>query len=257
MPKKDRPKHSKIGASSMYRWKSCPGSVALSQGIANVSSVYAKEGTAAHEVVGLALERAFSDNKPCKLILNDIFKALTVYTDYIESLKGDNVVHIEHAFDMGDIFENLYGTADCVIYDESKKLLHVIDYKHGAGLPVDVKDNSQLAYYALGALHTLKYPCSHVKMTIVQPRCYHPDGLIRSWMVDSLYFIDFELELIKAAKETKKKKAKLSAGDHCRFCLAKTICPEKKNAGDKKAKSEFKFYKDPKKEFKPIIDIFS
>ena len=44
------PAHSKIGASSMKRWQACPGSVKLSEGIESRSSVFAEEGTKAHEL---------------------------------------------------------------------------------------------------------------------------------------------------------------------------------------------------------------
>ena len=247
-----KPKHSRIGASSMYRWKNCPGSVKLSAGIVSESSIYAQEGTAAHEVVGLALERAFSENVSPRLVLQATNEALFVYTDYIENLKGDNPVYIEHSFDLNDIFPGMYGTADCVIFDEKTKILHVIDYKHGMGIPVDVKNNLQLQYYALGAVHTLPHPCREVQMTIVQPRCYHPDGKIRHWKVSALHFIEFELELIAAGKQTQKKKATLFAGEHCIFCPAKTTCPQKEKQGSVEAKREFKFYKDPKDEFTPV-----
>lgn len=246
-----RPVHSHIGASSMSRWKNCPGSVELSREITNVSGVAAQEGTAAHEIVGLALMRAFSDNKPTREVLNDIIEALYVYTDYVESLKEKYPCHIEHSFDMDDIFPDLYGTADCVIYNKTDKILHVIDYKHGKGLPIDVENNLQLQYYALGALHTLPYHCAEVQMTIVQPRCYHPGGMIRSWRVSALHFIDFKLELIAAAKETQKKKAKLLAGDHCMFCLAKKTCPQKQKQSAETAKKELTFYRDPALDFKP------
>ncbi|MCH8328897.1 MAG: DUF2800 domain-containing protein, partial [Nanoarchaeota archaeon] len=73
----NRPIHSKIGASSMYRWSNCPGSVKLSEGMTSESSIYAIEGTAAHEVVGLALERALSENVNTRVVLDDIFKAIT------------------------------------------------------------------------------------------------------------------------------------------------------------------------------------
>ena len=253
---KIKPIHSSIGASSMYRWKNCPGSVKLSQGLPNRASIYAKEGSAAHEIVSLALERAFSENRPTIEVLNDTIKALSVYTNYIEKNKKDNPIHIEHSFDMGDIFPDLYGTADCVIYHKDTKILHVIDYKHGQGIPVEVVNNLQLSYYALGAMHTLAYPCQDVKMTIIQPRCYHPDGFIRSWTVSSLYFIDFELDLIAAAKETKKKKALLAAGAHCMFCLAKAICPQKEKIAQADAKKQFAFYTDPKKEFEAVDNDF-
>src|SRR5690242_1931335 len=47
--------HSSIGASSMYRWSVCPGSVNLSQGIHAPSSRYAAEGTCAHSLADVCL----------------------------------------------------------------------------------------------------------------------------------------------------------------------------------------------------------
>lgn len=253
----DKPKHSPIGASSMSRWATCPGSIRLSKGMPNVAGVAAMEGTAAHELIGLALERAFSDNVSTRTVLEKTLKAVLVYSDYIEKIKGNNPVHIEHAFDMSSIFPNLYGTADCVVYDSVKRILHVIDYKHGEALPVEVEHNLQLQYYALGALTTLGYACQSVTMTIIQPRCYHPAGSIRSWTVPAMHFIEFEADLVEAAKKTEKKNAKLIAGSHCIFCPAKTICKEKHNDNVKQAKNDFKkekqhFYKDPQKDFEQI-----
>ena len=40
--------HAVLGASSSKRWMTCPGSVRLSEGMPNESSVYAAEGSAAH-----------------------------------------------------------------------------------------------------------------------------------------------------------------------------------------------------------------
>ncbi len=263
----EKPKHSKIGASSMHRWAKCPGSVRLSEGMPNVAGVAAKEGTAAHEVVGLALERAFSENKNPKLILDDALEAMHLYAEYIWSLKGPKTVaHVEHSFDMSETFENLYGTADCVLYEPDQKLLRVIDYKHGKNLVVQAKNNLQLSYYALGAINTLNHPCTHVQMTIVQPRAYHPEGPIRSWIVPSLYFLEFEDELITAAQRTQNPDAPLHAGAHCTFCPARPKCPlkhEKKLAQAQKdfappekdfSKSEFGFFTDPKNDFEPIKD---
>ncbi len=250
-----KPKHSKIGASSMYRWSKCPGSVRLSQGIPNTSSVYAKRGTAAHEIIGHALSEAFDKNVPTREILQDYWDAVSVYSTYIEKIRAqfkpdDCVIHIEHSFDMSHIFPDLYGQADCIIWHPKSKLLRVIDYKHGAGVPVDVEGNQQVSYYALGTIETLGYRPSVVELTIVQPRCYHPGGRIRSWRVPNTYFIDFKTDLLDAAKETLKAKAKLSAGQHCMFCPAKSICPEKHNAKLSTAKKDFNFYTDPKNDFK-------
>jgi len=248
----DRPVHSPIGASSRYRFSKCPGSVALSKGMPNTSGIAAQEGTAAHELISLAMQRAFSKNIKTIDVLNDIVKAVDVYADYVEGIKQGHAIHIEHSFDMGAIFEDLYGTADCVVYNQKSSTLHVIDYKHGENLVVEVEGNGQLEYYALGALTTLGYPCRWVHMTIVQPRAYHPDGPIRHWKVPALHFIDVENKIVAEAKETLEKDALLLAGSHCMFCPAKTVCPQKAKANVTGAKSDFKFYKDPKEDFAPI-----
>ena len=47
--------HAKLSPSSAYRWIACPGSIRLSAGIPDTSSVFAEEGTAAHELCELCL----------------------------------------------------------------------------------------------------------------------------------------------------------------------------------------------------------
>jgi len=252
----DKPKHSPIGASSMYRWGKCPGSVKACEGKTQTQSVYAIEGTAAHEFIGFNLDKSISTLKPIREVIKEMTDAVLVYADYVWSrIEGfDHKVHIEHGFDMSDIFPRLYGTADCVIYDRGKRLLEVIDYKHGQGMVVEVEGNEQLLYYALGALHTLGYPCREVKLTIVQPRAYHPAGPIRSWTVPLMYFIDFKADVIEKAKATEKKNAPRVAGGHCVFCLDKADCPTKAAMPLAEAKKEFKYYSDPKNDFVNVGD---
>ena len=43
--------HCRTGASGAYRWLACPGSLALEDFYANVSSVFADEGTLAHSLL--------------------------------------------------------------------------------------------------------------------------------------------------------------------------------------------------------------
>lgn len=252
----DRPKHSPIGASSRYRWAKCPGSVNLSKDEPNVAGAAAIEGTLAHEVVAHVLNTATSKNMTPGEAMTEYFQVLAVYLDYCYELKKrckPEHIHIEHGFDMGKIFPNLYGTADYVAFEQSASTLHVVDYKNGIGLVVEPENNEQLEYYGLGALTTLNYACRWVKMTIVQPRAYHPNGAIRSWTVPSLHFIDVENKIIAEAKRTLKKKALIAAGGHCMFCPAKKKCEVYKNSNAKNAKKEFSFYEDPKLDFQPVV----
>lgn len=251
-----KPKHSHIGASSRYRWSKCPGSVNLSKDLPNVAGAAALEGTMAHEVIASILNSAFSKNESVGIVLSEFIKHISVYLDYVQKLKQTcEIVHVEHKFDMSDTFDGLYGTADCVGYDKANGVLHVVDYKHGEALVVEVVNNLQLEYYALGALNTLGYSCRTVQLTIIQPRAYHPDGPIRHWRRPAMEFLEVEENIISEAQDTLDPKAVLLAGSHCMFCSAKLKCPQKHTASQTQAKKEFNFYTDPKKDFEVLETV--
>lgn len=242
--------HSKIGASSMHRWAACPASVRLSANIPPTSSSYAEEGTRAHEAAADWLT-----NGRCPEGLDDeMVEAVQVYVeaiqnDWKEASPGDSKMLIEHRFDLSSLHPGLFGTADCVQYYANLKLLRVWDYKHGAGVSVDVKENEQLQYYGLGALLSTGFPCEDVELVIVQPRCPHSEGVIRRWRFKSYQLIDFSADLIDAAKRTEDPNAPIVPGDHCRFCPAGGICPALHERATAVAKYEFGAHLsyDPKK----------
>lgn len=238
--------HSKIGASSMHRWAACPGSVKLCEGMPNVSSAYAAEGTLAHE-----LAEALLTGKPLPQedVTPEMIEAVSVYVDYLKSetltANPDDVIHIEHGFDLSPLYPGLFGTSDCVIYRAREKKLIVIDYKHGAGIPVEVERNSQLMYYGLGALISLGYPAKTIELVIVQPRCNHSKGPIRKWEISALELQDFAADLIDYAKKTEDPNAPLYVGPHCRFCPAQVACPKMHEKALVAASSEFGAFANP------------
>lgn len=235
--------HSQIGASSMYRWSACPGSVRLSKGIESKSSKYAEEGTEAHEIAAnCLLKQNMVEIEP------EMQEAIEVYIEFVRSL-----------------------SANCKPGE-----MHVVDLKYGAGILVEVVDegeiNPQLQYYGLGAYLTVPVadkprllvehkfdlssihpgcfgtadavvvgagPATKVHLHIVQPRCNHPDGPIRSHTIDAIDLLDFSVDLKDYAKATEDPNAKLVAGDHCRFCPASGVCPELARRVTAVAKLEF------------------
>lgn len=227
--------HSKIGASSMYRWSACPGSVRLSEGIESKSSKYAEEGTYAHEVAAqMLLGKTITETDP------EILEAVTLYAETIRADFPDKRdVLVEHSFDLSSLYPGLFGTADCVLFDPKASLLRVYDYKHGSGIAVEVENNSQLKYYALGALISTKFPCKEIEIVIIQPRCSHPDGPVRRHRISSIELIDFAADLVEYAKATEDENAPLSPGDHCRFCPAAGICPALHSTAITQAQAEF------------------
>lgn len=236
--------HSVLGASSMYRWSVCPGSIRMSRGIKAPTSQYAEEGTKAHEVATHVLEEGKfpPDTDP------DVKEAVSVYTDTVKHQIDESIALfqdtkysqlIEHKFDLSSVYPGCYGTADCVLYFPNQKTLYVFDYKHGMGIPVEVTDNPQLKYYGLGALLSTGVPCEFVELVIVQPRCPHPDGPVRRERIPAFDLLDFSADLIDYAKATEDPNAPLVPGDHCRFCPAAGICPALAAKAQVLAKSSF------------------
>lgn len=252
------PAHSKIGASSMYRWAACPGSVKLSEGIESRSSVFAEEGTKAHE---LGEKWLLEGETAIAGYPVDMVEHVSVYVDAVAERQDDdpnnNRLLVEQRFHLHELHSDLFGTSDAIVWQPSIERLSVIDLKYGAGVPVEVEDNPQLQYYALGALLANKqWKPREVEVVIVQPRCPHPDGPVRAQVLQVVDLLDFAADLVEAVKRTEEASAAylcadsgplearwqrmyLHAGDHCRFCPAAAICPAQKNKAQQLAKQAF------------------
>ena len=215
--------HSRLGASSYDRWGTCPGAVAASEGIPNISSEYADEGNRAHDAAAAILlgrEPVFDSE--------EMAEAVQVYVDFIESLRGmlPDFEAVEQRLDLSSYHPALFGTADYVCYFAKSKTLYVVDYKHGKGIPVSVVRSKQLMYYGMGALVMNAFPIEKIVLVIVQPRCYHVDGPVRAWETDPVDMLDFAAQLVDDALATEKPDAPRIAGEHCRFCPAQPTCPK-------------------------------
>ncbi len=243
--------HSQLGASSSERWFNCPASIPLGVGVERTTSVYAEEGTAAHELAEHCL-LSDMDAKDCIGITKNGFEvteemaeAVQVYLDTIRAdYSEDKEIYIEDRFELDWIDKELFGTNDCSILDPFKKLT-VYDYKHGAGKPVEAKENPQLLYYALGALQGLEV--AEVELVIVQPRCLHPDGPVRRWTTTPERLAEFEKELkdrVNAVNEARQVTGEViydfaKSGSHCKFCPATGFCKKMKEETFALACSEF------------------
>ncbi len=229
-------KHSPIGASSAYRWMACPGSVRLSQGMPNDSSLYAREGTAAHQVAEECLRTGDSPESLLDRIItvegseitvdDEMLEAVNVYLNAIQSDRQVNdEMTVEQQFDLSHFFPELYGTNDCSLYRPSTGELIVYDLKYGRGVPVEVERNPQLLYYGLGAATAVPgRKLTAVELVVVQPRCPHAGGPVRRWRLDAVDLLEWSVDLVTAAEMTTRDDAPFQAGDHCKFCPATAIC---------------------------------
>ena len=244
--------HAELGASVAGRWMACPGSVRLSRGQPTYETEHSRAGTAAHAVAELCLRKGTDPTMYVGTSVEgvevdeEMAEAVKVFVDYCRSLLEDlqwSSWWIEHRFSLAELNPPapMFGTADFVHYDKGSRQLEVVDYKNGSGVVVEVKGNKQLRYYALGAALTLgkDLPIETVKITIVQPRAAHPDGVVRSEIISYVDLLAFAGELMDAARATLDPAAPLVAGSHCRFCPASPICPAQRDMVQLTAQATF------------------
>ena len=235
-------KHSPTGASSMYRWEACPGSVALCATLPPApSSVYAEEGTRAPELAAAALHGDVWVAET-KEMSDAIHTYLDVCRSYYttEHQKLGARRWIEQHLDASASIPGMYGTVDCLIYWPWLKKLIVIDFKYGSGVYVGAKENTQLLYYAVAACLALSLVVDSVEVVIVQPRLTSGDDEgIRRWEGGADELNLFNHRLVGAIERTREPNAPLSAGDHCRFCPAAAVCPKLNEARDLALLSDF------------------
>lgn len=255
--------HSPIGASGMYRWRrsACPGSVRLLASLPadhEERSYYAAEGTVAHEVAAalvmssLALEAAslgpFQKGSVHKQdgfdieITDEMLQSVSVYVNHVLDLARhkDARVMVEHSFHLKTIHEQAWGTADVVIWLPKSRQLIVGDYKHGAGTFVDVNDNPQPLYYALGALlENPQWKPKTIVPFICQPRYPCDDGPIRSTELSVSELLDFAGELLDSIEAIQDPDAPLRPGDWCKFCNAAAVCPARIEEAQQIARRDF------------------
>lgn len=207
--------HAELSPSSSDRWINCPGSVLKSRGLEEPPSVYAEEGTRAHSVAEACVRGEMVEADA------DMIEHGEGYAAYVRSLNCDDF-DLERRFDLTQWIPGGFGTADFT--GVAGDTLHVVDYKYGQGVRVDAANNTQLMCYALGALNWWweYYRPSTVALHIYQPRLGHVDR----WDIDTAQLVEWSSALRKHAHAALQPGAAVVAGEWCRFCRARGICPE-------------------------------
>ena len=242
--------HAKYSASGSHRWLHCSGSIELSEKAPpQGESSYAKEGTEAHECLEFLLNNRHNIKAAEKMARKKWDDDQVNYgldsVDYVlkraNELGGEVEIEAETRVDASFFTkEGQFGTTDISIIQLFGRLI-ILDYKYGAGVPVDAKENSQLIYYALGMAARYDFNFEEVEMVVIQPRAEHEDGPIRSWTCTMDYLLEEWVPKFKRGVEICEDpfESTLLAGDHCRFCPAASICPEISNKRLREAQIEF------------------
>ena len=241
--------HAVLSASSANRWLHCPPSVRLSEGYMDKASVFAMEGTSAHELCEYKLRSALgmeAENPTENLDFynTEMEECAEDYATYILGLVekakencSDPVVMVEQRVDFSRYVPEGFGTADCIIIAD--ETLNIVDYKHGKGVEVSAEDNPQMKLYALGALELFDciYDINKVQMTIFQPRLSNVSVFVMD-KADLLYWANDELTA--KAELAFEGKGELCCGEWCKFCKAKSNCKERARVNMEMAQYEFR-----------------
>ena len=237
--------HALLSASSAHRWLHCTGSPLLEKGFPDSTSVYAQEGTLAHELCELKLmaytgeitKRKLTSMKN-KLMKSELWQpemegTSEAYLDYVKDITMSYtvkpVILTEKRVDFSQYVPEGFGTADCLIL--AGDTLHVVDYKHGKGVVVDADHNPQMMLYALGAMSELSllYRFKFVHMTIVQPRVNN----ISEFTMTADELTEWGETVVKPKAEAAMSgNGEFEAGDWCRFCRAKQQCKTRYESND-------------------------
>lgn len=228
-------KHAKLSASGSGTWMNCPGSVLAQELVPEKdSSIYAQEGTLAHELADLCLK----NSKDCEsyidkeieyekgakgLITKDMASSVQEYVDYVRSFEtNDSKLYTEEVVDFSHVVPDGFGTSDSAVIDYTTGVCHIFDLKYGF-TEVSAIENTQAQLYALGFYNELEFTSEieSFMLHIVQPRINN----FSSW--------ELSLEDLKLFSDEAGKKAKLALSPNperipgtvqCKWCDARATC---------------------------------
>jgi len=233
--------HSRIvGGSTAKRVIACPGSVALVDKMPpSPSSSYADTGTLLHDTIADVLDK----HQPPAAHLGRTHEGITLTQDLIDDKlapalaaldeidpEGRMEYAVESRVGFGDYLPDVFGSTDLLGRLGNRAV--VLDWKFGDGIPVDAEENAQLMFYAAAAMRTdaTKWVfdgAEELELIIVQPPS------VKRWVTTVDRIKVFEADLKAAVTRALKPDAPLAAGDHCKWCAAKPVCPVMTGAVDR------------------------
>lgn len=239
-------KHALLSASSAYRWLNCTPSARLTEHMEDTQSVYATEGTLAHELAELELKyqlklidkttysKQLQMFKSHALYSEEMSEEVEKYVNFVfeqfmeaQSHTADALIFLEQELDFSRWVPEGFGTGDCIIIADGT--MEVVDLKYGKGVEVSAENNPQMMLYALGALeeYGFIYDINSVRMTIAQPRLNN----FSTWETSVNNLLAWaEGELKEKAQAAWEGTGEFVAGDWCMFCKIKATCKARAKA---------------------------
>lgn len=224
-------------ASSSGRWIPCPESAWLEPGYPDLESAAAREGTAAHEMAELVLTNQFAIeelvNRPASngvVMTGEMVPYVQTYVDHVLShgvgfwVEKDIVIETR----VGDIPGRCDGAS--FGFDLTSGHLFIDDFKYGYR-PVEIFENWQQLIYAIGMYLKIGPSVQTITMSVIQPRCHHHEGPVRSWTITADQLVDYMHKIVAAKEAVHSPNRQRRTGPHCRDCKALADCPAAMVAG--------------------------
>lgn len=248
--------HAQISPSALSDIILCPGRVRMQEGVKDITSYAAAEGSAAHYVAEqkLLCKTGIKKGDEIKVdghtipVDQEMFDAVQVYVDHIEKLRGLSLYkeeNIEKKVSLKHIgLPEIYGTVDFsmgVLFST----LYIRDYKYGQGIVVNPEYNPQLMTYAIGAGNDLLDGFETINIGIVQPRGKDKNP-VKVWKTTPDVLVKWAEDILKpTVKLAQQDNAPLNPGEQqCRWCRAADICPALAQKALTVAQADFKDFTD-------------
>jgi len=220
--------HAAASPSSAEMWMNCPASVTLADGRTRPSSLYAKEGTAAHQIAEMVLAGELFP--PGRITVEGsefivglpMLRALNPYIDFVQKLvDGGADVRVEQRVRLDWADGLVWGTTDCV--GKRGGVLDIVDLKYGKGVAVN-PDHAQFKIYALAAIHSFwpRVTFDTIHLTVVQPRI-NPVPQTHTMTGKELDAWGYDL-LKPAIYRIVQRDIKEKYGHWCRWCVRRGEC---------------------------------
>jgi hypothetical protein len=233
--------HYAWGPSASTTWRKCAGAMnyiaeetQAGNILPEVESPFAAEGTKAHDYA----ERVLTGEIQPDEVPGEFWEHLEGYVSFANKIASDmsqgKQVEVMNEQQVPLFYSpDNTGTLDYGVVAEDGSEVAILDLKYGVGIYVPVKDNSQLAIYALSLMQDLKsngYAFTgetKVSIYIYQPRHRDFTGEPESWVLSYKELLSLSLDI----KETYIHSLiavttdRTASTDACRWCKAKVICP--------------------------------
>lgn len=227
--------HSILAPSSAGRWVFCPGAPLHEAKYPQDDTDDTREGEASHHIgseiltnggvavncvdfLGTTLHNGV-------VVDTDMVDAAAIYVAAVLSIGPHDSLRVEKSVPIHAIHAKCFGAPDCWYYDPIKNVLHIWDYKYGWGIVEAFENRQGLCYYS-GILAELGISDNDITIAlhIVQPRPYHPEGSVRTWLTSGVGVRTLVSQLYNAAHKALGADPEYCSGKHCRNCAGRHAC---------------------------------